>query len=359
MNESMTRIEKRKADHVEVSIEKDVSSYYNYWDDVKLVHNALPEVDLEEIDTSTTLFGRKLSFPLIVTAITGGYGKAAKINRNIAKACEELQIGMGVGSQRAALENGDESSYSVIKEFDIPLKIGNIGAPQLIKQRNKEAFDLSSIQKAFEMIDADLLSVHLNFLQEVVQPEGDTRARGCWEALRAIAKEFPVMVKETGAGISREVAERLKGTGIRGIDVSGAGGTSFSAVEKFRSERIGDERGVALGETYRDWGIPAPASVILANVGLPLIASGGVMNGLHIAKGIILGAQCAGVARSILAAAMDSAEAVVKKLKIMQLEFRTAMFLTGCARVSDFQKKEFIITGLTKDWLEQSRRRII
>ncbi|MBM4237799.1 MAG: type 2 isopentenyl-diphosphate Delta-isomerase, partial [Euryarchaeota archaeon] len=305
-------------------------------------------------DTSIKLFGKKLSFPLVVTAITGGYPKAERINANIAEACQELQIGMGVGSQRAALEKGEDRSYTLLKEFDIPLRIGNVGVPQLVQQRRRPAFDKSAIQKALDMIDAHILGIHLNFLQEVVQPQGDTNAKGCLSALREVAREFPVIVKETGAGISNEVALKLKGTGIRGIDVSGTGGTSFSAVEMFRSERIGDEKGIAIGETFRDWGIPAPVSVILANVGLPLIASGGILNGLHMAKGIALGASCAGVARPLLEAALESSDRVKGKLELMRDEFRAAMFLTGSRKVSDLGEKEFVVTGTTRNWLLQT-----
>jgi isopentenyl-diphosphate Delta-isomerase len=347
----MKNIERRKADHIEVALEEAVGSPHNYWDDIKLVHNSLPELDIDEIDTSITLFGKKLAFPLIVTAITGGYSKAEKINKNIAEACQNLRIGMGVGSQRAALENGDKKSYSVMKEYDIPLKIGNVGAPQLVKQRRKEAFSKDAMNRALDMVDADLLGIHLNFLQEIVQPEGDTNASGCLAAMRGFAKEFPVIVKETGAGISNEVALKLKGTGIRGMDVSGTGGTSFSAVEMYRSKRMGDARGVAIGETFRDWGIPAPISVIWANVGLPLIASGGIGNGVHVAKGIVLGAKCAGVARSVLREALESPESVERKLALILEEFRGAMFLTSSRSVSELSKKDYIMTGAVKDWI--------
>jgi len=349
----MKKIEKRKADHIEVTLEKAVASPHNYWDDIKLVHDSLPELDMDDMDASVTLFGKKLAFPLIVTAITGGYSKAEEINRNIAEACQNLQIGMGVGSQRAAIENGSEKSYSMMKEYDIPLKIGNIGAPQLVKQRRKEAFRKDAMKTALDMIDADLLGIHLNFLQEIVQPEGETNAKGCLSAIREIAREFPVIVKETGAGISNEVALKLKGTGIRGIDVSGTGGTSFSAVEMYRSERMGDARGVAIGETFREWGIPAPVSVIWANVGLPLIASGGIGNGVHVAKGIVLGAKCAGVARSVLREALESPESVERKLALILEEFRGAMFLTGSRSVGELSKKDYIMTGAVKDWIAQ------
>lgn len=346
----MKEIEKRKADHIQISLEGDIASSHDYWDDVKLVHDALPEVDLEEIDTSAVVLGKKLSAPLMVTAITGGYSKAEKINQNLAEACAELGIGLGIGSQRAALEKGNPASYRVIKDYDVPLKIGNIGAPQLISQKNKRAFGKDDAGKALDMIGADVLAVHLNYLQEVAQPEGDTRARGCHDAIRALAREVPLIVKETGAGISRDVALRLRGIGIRGLDISGTGGTSFSKVEGLRSRAMGDRRCAAIGDAFGEWGIPAPISVMWANVGLPVIASGGIVNGLQAAKGIVVGAQCAGTARAVLKEALESPQAVGSKLRLMIDEMKTAMFLTGSANVGELASKNFILTGPTREW---------
>jgi isopentenyl-diphosphate delta-isomerase len=346
----MKGIEKRKADHIEVSLEETVSPAHDYWDDVKLIHNSLPEVDMDDIDTSVRLFGKRLEFPLMVTAITGGYSKAEKINRHLAIACEKMGVGLGVGSQRAALEKGDPKSYTVIKEYDIPLKIGNIGAPQLISQKGKRAFTREDVEAALEMVGADLVAIHLNYLQEIAQPEGDTNAKGCVEAIRSLSRDLPLIVKETGAGISREVAIRLKGTGIRGMDVSGTGGTSFSLVESRRAQRMGDARCTRLGDTFGDWGIPAPVSVIWADVGIPLIASGGINNGLHVAKSIALGAQCAGTARSVLKEALESPEAVASKLQLMLDEFRAAMFLTSCSKVGELGRKGYVLIGATREW---------
>ena len=346
----MKKIEKRKADHIQATLEGDVASSHNYWDDIKLVHDALPEVDLDEIDTSAIVLGKKLSAPLMVTAITGGYSEAEKINRNLAEACAELRIGLGIGSQRAALEKGDRKSYAIIKDYDVPLKVGNIGAPQLISQKNKRAFGAEDARKAMDMIGADVVAVHFNFLQEVAQPEGDTRAKGCYDAIRSLAREVPIMVKETGAGISRDVAMRLKGIGIRGLDISGTGGTSFSKVEAVRSRAMGDQRCSAIGETFGEWGIPAPVSVMWANVGLPIIASGGVVDGLQAAKSIVVGAQCAGTARAVLKEALVSSKAVEDKLRLMLDELRAAMFLTGSANVNELASKDFILTGAAREW---------
>jgi isopentenyl-diphosphate delta-isomerase len=349
----MKQIESRKADHIDVSLEQDVTSGKNYWNEVKLIHSSLPEVDLEEVDPSTRLFGKRLSFPLVVTAITGGYPKAKRINENLAEACAELQIGMGVGSQRAGLEHGDDGSYRVMKDHDIPLRIGNLGAPQLIGQKGKRPFNSKAIEEAMSMIDADLVAIHLNFLQEIVQPEGDTKAKGCMEALRSAARAYPIMVKETGAGISKEVAKRLMGIGVKGIDISGTGGTSFAAVERYRAAKAGDARCASLGETFRDWGIPAPVSTIWAQVGVPIIASGGIMDGLQVAKGIALGASAGGMARGVLKDALESPAAVKQRLCIIRDEFAAAMFLTGSKDVAELGKKRYVLTGETREWVAQ------
>ena len=349
----MKQIEKRKSDHIEIALEEHVCGDYRYWDDVKMTHCALPEVDMSEIDTSCKLFGKKLAFPLIVTAITGGYSKAEKINKNLAEACQELQIGMGVGSERAAVENGADTSYTVLKDYDVPLMIGNVGAPQLIKQNRKKAFTVDQVKEAMEMIDADVMAIHLNFLQEVAQPEGDTNAKGCLDAIRKVAREVPSIAKETGAGISREVAIKLKGSGIVGMDISGTGGTSFSAVERFRAERAGNIRCAAIGRLFSDWGIPAPASVLEANVGLPIIASGGVEDGLQVAKALVLGAKCGGIARGVLKEAMISSKAVEERLVLIREELRAAMFLTGSANLASLSSKDCIVTGKTAEWISQ------
>jgi len=347
----MTQMKERKADHIEIALTKKVSQDYCYWDDVKLVHEALPEVDLKDIDTKTTVLGKKLDFPFIVTAITGGFSGAKKINSNIAKACSELGIGMGIGSQRAAIENIDKESYAVIKDYDIPLVIGNVGAPQLVQQKKKKKFTAEDVDAAAELIGADAMAVHLNFLQEVVQPEGDTNAKGCYDAIRDLAKGRSIIVKETGAGISEKTAERLRGIGIRAIDVAGMGGTSFSAVELYRAKNAKDTIRAELGKTFFDWGIPTPVSVIQADVGLPIIASGGVMNGLHAAKAIAIGACCAGGANIVLKEATESAEAVKQKLITIREEIRAAMLLTGSPDINGLSLAEYIIIGRTREWM--------
>lgn len=349
----MISIKNRKADHINICANERVAPGYCYWNDIKLFHNALPEVNADDIDMSCHIFGKKLEFPLIVTAITGGFDGAVRINSNIAEACAELGIGMGVGSERAGINGVHPESYSVVKDYDVPLVIGNVGAPQLVDQKSKDKFSSEMVGQAMDLIDADIMAVHLNFLQEVVQPEGDTNALGCRDAIRSLALEYPILVKETGAGISREVAQRIKGIGIQGIDIAGMGGTSFSAVELYRARDAYDNIRTGMGETFFDWGIPAPVSLVEAGCsGLPLIASGGVLNGLHVANSIALGATCAGVANAVLREAMVSAEAVIDKLTIIREELKAAMLLTGSPDLKTLSKARHVVLGDTRKWME-------
>jgi isopentenyl-diphosphate delta-isomerase len=347
-------IERRKGDHVEIVASEDLSQNYVYWDDIKLVHNPLPEVDLEEIDTSVTLFGRRLKAPLVISAMTGGYGKAEEINRSLASVAEEFGIGMGVGSQRAALENPEVArTYSVIKEFEIPLRIGNLGVPQLIKQGLTAPLGIEEGKAAMEMVNAHMLAVHLNYLQEIVQPEGDTKSRGGLKALEKFAAALPVIAKETGAGMPRETALKLKRAKVRGIDVGGLGGTSFSAVEYYRAKSVGDSSRVNIGKTFWDWGIPTPVAVVVANVGLPVIATGGLRSGLDVARAISIGASSAGMAGRLLPAALEGKEALTIELRTIIDELKAAMFLVGAKDLKELAATKAIVTGRSKEWLDQ------
>lgn len=351
----MTKIEGRKADHINICLEKTVSPQYRYWDDIKLIHDALPEVDYDEIDTSADVLGKKLDFPFIVTAITGGFEGAKKINENIAKACSELGVGMGVGSERAAIEGIDKESYAIIKDYDVPLVIGNVGAPQLVDQKNKKRYTSEDVAVAKDLIDADFMAIHLNFLQESIQPEGDMNGKGCFDAIRSLARDFPIIVKETGAGMSRKTIAKLSGIGIEAIDIGGAGGTSFSAIEMYRAAEAENALKQELGYTYFDWGIPAPVSLINADSNIPLISSGGVLTGLDVARSIALGAVCAGGAYAILQEATESAEAVMDVLRLMKEELKTAMMLTGSKDIKELSHADYLIIGETKQWIEGLR----
>lgn len=349
----MTR--NRKREHVEIVSEENVDADYRYWDDIVLVHKALPEIDVDEIDAGVEIFGKTLSAPLIISAMTGGFKEARKINENLAKAAAAVGIGMGVGSQRQALADPTlEDTFSVLKEHDIPLVISNVGAPQLIPQPGEKSLDLDDAQRAVTMIDADVLAVHLNFLQEIAQPEGDLKAKGCLKAISAIARVFPILAKETGAGISRDVAIALKKAGVVGIDVGGLGGTSWSAVEFYRAKKVHNQRKQELGKLYWNWGIPTPVSVIWASVGLPVIATGGVQNGLDVARAVALGASCAGMASRLLPAAKESHKAVESELTAIINELRAAMFLTGSSDVEELATREYVVQGHTAGWFKET-----
>jgi len=334
----MNQTEERKREHIQISLEENVSAHHNYWDDVRLIHNALPEINEDDVDSSTILFKKKLGAPLIIAGMTGGYSYGKKINENLAAAAEKFQVGMGVGSQRAALENSQlKDTYSVIDNYDIPLKIANIGASQIVLWDKKKI--LKNVEKIVDMIDADILAVCLNFLQEVVQPEGEAHARGCLETIDMLSREFdkPVIIKESGAGISSEVAKSLKNTGIAGIDVGGAGGTSFSAVEYYRAKMKKDERNMRVGKTFWDWGIPTPTSIIevgkATNWKLPIIATGGIRNGLDAAKALVMGADAAGIAHALLKSAIKGKQSTIFELELIIKELKTAMFLVGADNI--------------------------
>ena len=342
----MNQTEERKREHIQISLEENVSAHHNYWDDVRLIHNALPEINEDDVDSSTILFKKKLGAPLIIAGMTGGYSYGKKINENLAAAAEKFQVGMGVGSQRAALENSQlKDTYSVIDNYDIPLKIANIGASQIVLWDKKKI--LKNVEKIVDMIDADILAVCLNFLQEVVQPEGEAHARGCLETIDMLSREFdkPVIIKESGAGISSEVAKSLKNTGIAGIDVGGAGGTSFSAVEYYRAKMKKDERNMRVGKTFWDWGIPTALSILEVSKvkGLRIIASGGISGGLDIAKAIALGADLAGAARILLKTLYHNGiKGLIELLESWKNELKTVMFLTGSKNLAQLKKARLI-----------------
>lgn len=329
----------RKKEHLEIVIGRDVSHSYNYWDDFILLHDALPEINMDEIDLSIEIFGKKLNAPIIIAGMTGGFKEAKIINESLAKAAEKYGIGMGVGSQRAGLEDESvEESYSVVKNYKIPLRIANIGAPQLLEWEDA----IEKAEKAIEMIDAHVLAIHLNFLQEVIQPEGERNAKGCVNKIKEISASLtkPVIIKETGAGISRKVVEKLLDSDIVGIDVGGAGGTSFSAVEAYRAMKRGDKIQEELGKIFWDWGIPTPHCIIeLAELcqenGLILIATGGIRHGLDVAKAIALGADAAGVASAFL-----TCDSIGEKMEVFLKSLKAAMFLTGCKNVEELKEAE-------------------
>jgi isopentenyl-diphosphate delta-isomerase len=353
-------IERRKAEHVSVSLTHDISApQAASWADIRLVHRALPEVDLDAIDTSTVYLGRHLRHPIFISSLTGGHPDVAAINERLAVIAQEYGLAMGVGSQRAALVAPElAATYRIARErAPNAFLIANVGAPQLIAQRNKPAFTSDDARAAVEMIGADALAVHLNFLQEAAQPEGDRNARGALEALHALSTRVsvPVIAKETGAGVSYETAAQLVAAGVAAIDVGGAGGSSMAAIEAQRAEARGDRRASAIGALYRDWGAPTPIAVIetrAAARALPITATGGVRSGLDAARALALGASLVGMGFPFLKAAAESEDAVRAFLDQFLAELRVAMQLTGAASLDALRQVPVVVTGATREWVE-------
>ena len=350
-------MKQRKIEHVNIALGQDVSAAQQAnWHDIHFVHQALPEVDLDTIDTSVTFLGRELRYPIFMSSLTGGHPDVTSINRNLARAAEQYGLALGVGSQRAAIVNPAVApSYAVTREYaPHAFLIANIGAPQLIVQSRHPAFTVAHAQQAIDMIGANALAIHMNSLQEAAQPEGDRRSIGEAAALKALTAQLnvPVIAKETGAGICREQALLLRSCGVSAIDVGGAGGSSMSAMEAARSESRGDERTKNIGMLYRDWGIATPICVVEAGVArLPLIATGGVRNGLDIARALALGATLAGMGFPFLKAASESYEQVCELLENVIAELKVAMQLSGASTIAQLQQTDIVVTGETRHWL--------
>jgi isopentenyl-diphosphate delta-isomerase len=345
---------KRKADHIRISLNQNVQAKHasTGFEDLNFVHDALPEVDRNEIDLSTRVFGHKFAAPLIAGALTGGTDEAEKINTAIAEAVEELGLGMGVGSQRAALEDRKlEKSFAIArKKAPTAFLIANIGGIQLVN-----GYGVKDAKNALDMIDADALAIHLNALQETAQPEGQTNFKGILARVAELADALdkPLIVKETGAGIAAEVAKKLENAGVRGIDVSGAGGTSFAAVEYYRAKSRSTSFNGRLGAVFWDWGIPTAASIaeVSSTVKIPVIASGGIRNGVDAAKCLALGASMASLSQPILRSAVRGARETIKTLSLLKDELRNVMFLVGANSVEQLRKSPLVITGKTSEWL--------
>ncbi len=351
-------VAQRKGEHLAIATREDVESHASAgWPDVHLLHEALPRVDLDEIDLSVEFLGHQLQAPLIIPAMTGGHPAAREINARLGRAARRYGLAMGVGSQRAALRNPElADTYRVAREVAPgTLLVANLGVAQLVSQASGEPLRPEQVWEAVAMIGADALAIHLNFLEEVVQTEGDRRVRGLREALAGVVAgaPVPVIAKETGAGLSRQTAIELARLGFQALDVGGLGGTSFAAVEALRARARGDRRGDRLGRVYRDWGIPTAVSVVAAvETGLPVIATGGVRSGLDAARALALGARMVGVARPLLAAALEGEEVLGTWIECFLEELRVAVFLTGGSRAADLQTTPKVITGETRRWLD-------
>ncbi len=327
----------RKSDHLTISLEKDVSfsELSTGLENFRFLHRALPEADYSSIALSTPLFGKELSAPLFISSMVGGIPEAAEINKTLARAAREYGIAMGVGSQRCAVEDPDKAETFRVRDIapDI-LLFANIGAVQL-----NYGFGPGECRKAVDMIEADGLILHLNPLQEALQDEGNTNFKNLLEKIERVcaALSTPVIVKEVGWGISGDVARLLCDAGVAGIDTAGSGGTSWSEVESYRTGNIQKK---AMARTFASWGIPLTESITAVRNSvpdIPVIASGGITNGLEAAKAIALGADIAGIGLPFLKAAVQSEKKLHADIALIIAELKLAMFCTGAQDISSLR----------------------
>ena len=337
----VTPISSRKTEHIRINLEEDVqSALTNGLERYRFVHQALPELDLDAVDLGVTVFGKTLKTPLLISSMTGGAFDAEKINRTLAQAAQESGIAMGVGSQRAALEYPElAASFQVRSEAPDALLFANLGAVQL-----NYRYTVSECLRAVEMIAADALILHLNPLQEAVQKEGQTRFSGLLRRIEMVCRELPVpvIVKEVGWGISEQVARMLFQAGVAAIDVAGAGGTSWSQVEMHRAE---DESRKRLAAAFVDWGIPTADSILNVRRVAPealIFASGGIRNGIEIAKCIALGATLVGMAGPFLKAAVRSVEETLLTIQEIRREIQVCMFAAGAGNLRQLSRSLLI-----------------
>lgn len=342
----------RKIDHIRLCAEGDVGfrDKTTLLEEVELVHDALPELSLAEVDLRTTVCGVTLKAPLIIAAMTGGAEEAGPINRDLAQVAEEFGVGFGFGSMRPMLVRGIRDGYAVRDVAPITLIFGNIGVVQARETSTTQ------LRELVEFSGCNALCVHLNPAMEVVQPEGDDDFRGGLDTLRRLHGELgvPVVVKETGCGLSRKVGRRLVELGIGWVDVSGAGGTSWVAVEAHRASGASDRQQLqrALGERFWDWGIPTAASVAqLDGLGLGVIATGGVADGLAVARAIALGATAGGIARPFLKAQQKGLEPLREAVRTVIAEIRVATLLAGCRTPAELRAAPLVVGPRLLRWV--------
>jgi isopentenyl-diphosphate delta-isomerase len=328
----------RKADHIRINLEQDVQFPHltNGFEHYAFMHQAVPELDLAQIDTRTRFLSKDLQAPILISSMTGGTEEAYTINRNLAQAAQELGIAMGLGSQRAAIEHPDLVGTFYVRDVapDI-LLFANIGAVQL-----NYGYGVEHCRRAVEMAEADALILHLNVLQEAVQPEGDTNFGGLLAKIEKICRvlEIPVIAKEVGWGLSEMAARQLVSAGVRILDVAGSGGTSWCQVEYYRART---EFHASVAASFGDWGIPTAFSLIYthrAAPDVPVIASGGIRNGIEVAKAIALGADLVGLAGPFLKTAVESAEAVVEFFRLLERQLRVSMLCAGAGDIPALKK---------------------
>ena len=321
----------RKAEHIRLALDERMQLGGSAFDEYRFEHQALPEIDFDEIDVAVEFLGRRLAAPLLISCMTGGTESAGRINRNLAAGAERTGIAVGVGSQRKALEDEGKADTFRVREVapSVPL-LANLGAVQL-----NYGMGVRECQRAVEMIEADALVLHLNPLQEAIQPEGQCNFSGLLPKIGEVVREVgvPVAVKEIGCGISEATARAVAAVGVRIVDTAGVGGTSWARIE---AQRAGDPQ---IGEVFAGWGLPTPESIrqVRRVEGLTVIASGGLRNGLDVAKAIALGADLAGMAFPFLAPATESPERVADKVRRTVRELKICMFCLGVRTIAELR----------------------
>ncbi len=351
----------RKIEHLTIPLDYDVRHLKNYFKYINLIHHALPEIDLEEIDLSVDFFNKKISAPICISAITGGHPVAKKLNEILAKAAEEENIIMSVGSQRAGLTNPSaQESFSIVREVapNIPI-IGNIGIGQVCDPN----FNIQDFHKCVKMIKADVMAIHINSLHELVQDGGDVSYKLFRQNFQKIreSSNVPIIAKEVGSGFNKEVALTLDKLGFDGFDAGGAGGTSFAAIEAYRNKNLNIKYTRNPGTTFREWGIPTLVSVanIRSQSKKSIIATGGLKTGIDIAKSLILGANVGGFAFKFLKTAMEDYKTgihtnTIKEIKTLKNELRSSMWLLNLKNIEELKnsKDKIVIYGKLSKWLE-------
>ena len=325
---------RRKQEHIDICLNEDVAfRKSNGFERFEFEHRALPELNLSEIDTATEFFGKHFNYPFFIEAITGGSSGAKTLNANLAQACEQLGIGMGTGSQRAMIDDpGVAYTYMVRDVAPHIFLLGNIGAAQLASLK------VEDVLRMVKQIQGDGLAIHLNAAQEMCQTEGDTDWRNVLSNIERICRstDFPVIVKETGCGISADIARKLQDAGVDCLDIGGAGGTSFTRVEHYRGSKT--------AASFFEWGIPTALSLQQCRraVDIPIIASGGIRTGVDCAKAMAMGAQLVGFALPVLKAAQTSSQAVVDTLTWLAAELKKTMLLLGARTIQDLGQAKLL-----------------
>jgi isopentenyl-diphosphate delta-isomerase len=352
----------RKIDHLKISIGHDIKYKENYFDDIQLLHYSAPEINFKEVDLSTKFFTKEISAPICITAITGGPELSKKINMTLAQAAEEEKIIMSVGSQRVGLiDNESLESFAIVRDVapSIPI-IGNIGVGQI----SDPNFDMDEFQECIEMINADAMAIHFNALHELVQDKGDITYKYFSKNFRLIREQFkiPIIAKEVGTGFNFNFALIIDKLGFDGFDIGGAGGTNFTAIEEKRQTNNTTEYTRNLTETFREWGIPTPVSIayVRSISKKPIIATGGLRNGIDIAKSIALGADFGGFAHKFLLTAWEDVKdhkitKTLKEIRTLKNELRSALWLMNMNNPEELKlnKEKYVILGKLYQWLNQ------